>query len=1337
MKKERGITLVALIITIIILVILSAVTIQNTIGEHGLIDMATGSAVRSRIAEYKDGLDLIGIEIMTENAPNNLTGREYLEEFKKKVDESELFKDKRSAEIIGAEEGETEEKLRVVTKEGFVYDVTEKEIKYVGSVGEEGFTPLPDLKDPNIEIIPSEKNWVNHPITAKITVSDEFKDFTIQYTTRTETSTEALSGWKKYELETEINIPTNETIFVKVIDNVGNSTKTASKTISNIDRVEPEEPTELKETEITTNSITVTATAKDAEGTDTTHYKEQSGIAKLIFTLTAGEEKQEKEVEVEQTGTPEEIAVKEVTKTCEFTNLKQSTNYTITVQAIDNAGNKGALKTITKTTKTVPGTEDLIDGTITFDYKPEQNTGKWTNQSVIVTISAKAYTDQGYKIEYSKDANSWFEYNDTDKVTMDTNGTIYVRLKDTIGQTGTKATATGTVSNIDKVKPETPTGLKVTDKTTNSIKVTASAKDAEGTFESHNKEQSGIAKIKFILTGEIGGTTNTVSHEVDAISNPESATVSAEWTFTGLTQTKNYTITATAIDKAENESDQATEITDTTKTIPGGDELSDSKTGSISFAYKPRTPVTKAGWTNNSVNVTITSSYTAPEQGGYKLQYAIKNSATTVPQESDWVDYDGNSVEMKTNGIIFARLRENTLSGYQVGTKATATGSVSNIDTIKPSNMTDGKVTNKTTNSMIVTATAKDAVGTDATHYNEESGIDHIIFELKGTISGQQKTLTGTESAQVEGTTETSSSHTFTGLTQGITYTITAKAVDKAGNESAIKEITGGTTGTVPGGEQLQTGAITFTPDKTDWTNETVNVTITSKYTDPENGGYKLQYAIKDLTGSQPQTADWKDYNEAEKVKMTTNGTIYARLRDTTGQAGTAATATQRIDIIDTQTPDVPTGVTTEAVVKDGKKHYIKVTASAQDVAETTAKPGEQSGIAKLQFKIDSGEWQDVTAATTGTVKATNITYTSGALTTASHTIQVQAVDKAGNVSGAVNATAVSIDATNPSAPKIEVISGTPKAGVANTYTSAIKVKITPGTDNVAVQNTSWSTTGTNENGTLTGNTTKELTFSNNGTYTISATTTDTSGNTASSSLTVTKAGTPPTVTASADRSYDNGTHKITITATGKDAEGGTLTYTVSYGKTTTYGTTKTVTGTAGQPVTITIDSGLDMATTYYYKVDVKDTDNTSAQTPYTNSVKTYCVGEWCAGGTTTTITCPSCGGSGLSGEYVDEECILCHGDGDMGNHACWFCNGTGKEADGSPCIICKGVAWLPSETCTLCGGTGIQHLAVECTRCNGNKTVSSTQPCKHSQYSGHYYCTSSGNVVNQQIHDD
>ena len=50
--------------------------------------------------------------------------------------------------------------------------------------------------------------------------------------------------------------------------------------------------------------------------------------------------------------------------------------------------------------------------------------------------------------------------------------------------------------------------------------------------------------------------------------------------------------------------------------------------------------------------------------------------------------------------------------------------------------------------------------------------------------------------------------------------------------------------------------------------------------------------------------------------------------------------------------------------------------------------------------------------------------------------------------------------------------------------------------------------------------------------------------------------------------------------------------------------------------------------------------------------------------------------------------------------------------------------------------GSGQMDVWDTCTRCKGNKTVSVPQPCTHSQYSGHYYCKNTGNVV-EQIHDD
>ena len=68
--------------------------------------------------------------------------------------------------------------------------------------------------------------------------------------------------------------------------------------------------------------------------------------------------------------------------------------------------------------------------------------------------------------------------------------------------------------------------------------------------------------------------------------------------------------------------------------------------------------------------------------------------------------------------------------------------------------------------------------------------------------------------------------------------------------------------------------------------------------------------------------------------------------------------------------------------------------------------------------------------------------------------------------------------------------------------------------------------------------------------------------------------------------------------------------------------------------------------------------------------------------------------------------------------------------------ISAKGQAACQMQSVHDVAGTGKMDVWDTCTRCKGNKTVSSTQPCTHSQYSGHYYCKNTGNVV-EQLHDD
>lgn len=54
MKNQKGITLIALVITIIVLLILAGVSIAMLTGENGILTKATNSASETRVAEAKE-----------------------------------------------------------------------------------------------------------------------------------------------------------------------------------------------------------------------------------------------------------------------------------------------------------------------------------------------------------------------------------------------------------------------------------------------------------------------------------------------------------------------------------------------------------------------------------------------------------------------------------------------------------------------------------------------------------------------------------------------------------------------------------------------------------------------------------------------------------------------------------------------------------------------------------------------------------------------------------------------------------------------------------------------------------------------------------------------------------------------------------------------------------------------------------------------------------------------------------------------------------------------------------------------------------------------------------
>lgn len=72
MKKEIGITLIALVITVIVLLILAGVTISTLIGENGLLSKAGDAKSQSEIAEEKDIISISVLQAQTENKQGNL-----------------------------------------------------------------------------------------------------------------------------------------------------------------------------------------------------------------------------------------------------------------------------------------------------------------------------------------------------------------------------------------------------------------------------------------------------------------------------------------------------------------------------------------------------------------------------------------------------------------------------------------------------------------------------------------------------------------------------------------------------------------------------------------------------------------------------------------------------------------------------------------------------------------------------------------------------------------------------------------------------------------------------------------------------------------------------------------------------------------------------------------------------------------------------------------------------------------------------------------------------------------------------------------------------------------
>ena len=89
-KKEKAITLIALVISIIVILILAGISIQTLMGENGIINKASIAKEESKKKEYKEELEIIGIDL-EEKEGINLSSEEFMEKYKEKIVADAMF----------------------------------------------------------------------------------------------------------------------------------------------------------------------------------------------------------------------------------------------------------------------------------------------------------------------------------------------------------------------------------------------------------------------------------------------------------------------------------------------------------------------------------------------------------------------------------------------------------------------------------------------------------------------------------------------------------------------------------------------------------------------------------------------------------------------------------------------------------------------------------------------------------------------------------------------------------------------------------------------------------------------------------------------------------------------------------------------------------------------------------------------------------------------------------------------------------------------------------------------------------------------------------------------
>lgn len=123
---NKGITLISLVITIILLIILAGIVINISLGQNGIFTRAKQAKKQMQIAEYIDKVELSKAQAIIEKTDNII-----LDDLIKQIYTDKIVE---QGSITKLEDNKS---AKMVTKEGYIFIVTQNGIEYIGSSIEE------------------------------------------------------------------------------------------------------------------------------------------------------------------------------------------------------------------------------------------------------------------------------------------------------------------------------------------------------------------------------------------------------------------------------------------------------------------------------------------------------------------------------------------------------------------------------------------------------------------------------------------------------------------------------------------------------------------------------------------------------------------------------------------------------------------------------------------------------------------------------------------------------------------------------------------------------------------------------------------------------------------------------------------------------------------------------------------------------------------------------------------------------------------------------------------------------------------------------------------------